>query len=170
MKVFLTQELVPSPGLENLLRVTKEIADQRAPALRYELSMIRAQHDGNLGPASRQEYSLKATYEKAKAATLERGRFRILSETLRRDTERIAELTAQVSRESSWVDHSMLESSLTALDQLVQGVSDRRVTPCLGAMGNEGSRQNGAAHDERGSTLSTMWESTTMDQRQPGRR
>ncbi|KAK1754068.1 hypothetical protein QBC47DRAFT_34224 [Echria macrotheca] len=125
--VILTQELVSSSGLENLFQVTKESADQQTPALWDELSRISARHDGNLSPGSQQRYSLKAPFEDARAASLEmaqRARLGALSESLRRDTEQITALIAQVSRESAWVDYFTLESRLAALDQVVQRVSD----------------------------------------------
>ena len=95
--VFLTKELVPSPRLENLIHVTSEIADQRAPALRDEVNRLSTGHDEISSPGIQPGYSLKAAFEKRKAASLERSRLKTLGGILHRDLERIAALTDQVS-------------------------------------------------------------------------
>lgn len=83
--------------MENLLHITEEITDQRVPTLHGELSKIHAENDGKLS-TGRSEYSLKAAYEKAKAAALAGGRLETLCEALRRDIEQIEALVGEVSR------------------------------------------------------------------------
>lgn len=91
--VVATQELGPSPALDNLLRAAEESAIQQAPALKDGLSRIQAKNRGSMGARGR-GYSLKAAYESAKAASLQKALF----DGLRRDTKQITDLILQASQ------------------------------------------------------------------------
>jgi hypothetical protein len=78
--------------------VAAERGNQQSTALQGELAKLCAQNNKVSSPEEQQGYSLQDTYEKARAASLERGRLSAFCDALCRDTKEISVLAARVSQ------------------------------------------------------------------------